>query len=103
MSTHLKDQARARYGVDLSDADVETITAQCRSGRGLLRTHERHPNGPSEHHLVTVRGARMCAVRVNGRVVTILPRDWLDHDDDTALAAAFRRAMSNSQVTHQGD
>ena len=95
MSAHLRQQARARYGLELTDGDVDEIHAQCRSGCSLLHVHERHPDGPSEHHIARVRGVRLLVLYLRGRVVTALPRDQLP-PNETALAAAFRRAMQNT-------
>jgi hypothetical protein len=105
MSAHLRQQALRRYGIELTDADVDEIHAQCRAGRHLIRSFRGNRiDGPSDHHGVVVRGVRMCAVLKRGVVATVLGPDWLQHDDDTAIAAAFRRAMSSQQHTpHTGD
>jgi hypothetical protein len=93
MNEHLKGQARARYGITITDADIASATAQCRSGRHLIRSCERDSNGASEHHAVLVRGKKkMCAVVKDGRLATFLPPDWLPHDTETVMAFAFRRA-----------
>jgi hypothetical protein len=93
MSRHVKDAALRRYGLTLDDNDVAGIQAQCRSGRRLLHVHERDNHGPTEHHAVVVRGVAMCVACRAGTILTVLPRDRLPLDGETAIAAAFRRAM----------
>jgi hypothetical protein len=95
MSAHLREAARGRYGIELTDADTESIAAQCRTGRYLLRVLERHPSGRCEHHAVVVHGVRMPAVWRHSAVITLLPASWLRHDsEETALALAFKRALA---------
>ena len=97
MSQHVKDAALHRYGVDLNDADIAAIDAQCRSGRHLLRRFERDNYGPSEHHTVRVGRISLCVVVVRGRIMTVLPPHWLEPEGETAIGAAFRRAISNGK------
>jgi hypothetical protein len=89
---HIKDAARRRYGIVLTDRDVANIMAQCRDGSRIVRTYTRdRTNGASEHHVVIVRDVRLLAVFKDDAVVTVLPSHWLP-TANRALAEALQRA-----------
>jgi hypothetical protein len=88
MTTHIKDAALKRYGVVLTDRDLDRMNEQCRTGRHLLRSF----SNATEHHEVFVHGIQMVAVFRGGEVVTVFPRHWLRGSGPTALAVAFRKA-----------
>jgi hypothetical protein len=94
MMGHIRGQALDRYGIQLHCSDVFDIAVQCRSQRGLHSVQVNHPKGRTEKHIVIIRGVRMLAVFRNGLVVTVMPREDLPLDGETAIAAAFRRAMA---------
>lgn len=87
---HVIDRARERYGLRLTEADIATMEAQCRTGKATLVS--RNPDG-SERRLAMAGGRALLVVwrPLRSFIVTVAPR----HLDN--MAAAIGRWRSRDR------
>ena len=91
---HAITQARLRYGLELTEADLASVTALCRSGKAsvLLKRQVRHL-GPTEWRLVRYRGIAMVVVwnAITGAIITFLPPNATDANSPARLLRKRQR------------
>ncbi|MBX3502814.1 MAG: hypothetical protein KF889_25495 [Alphaproteobacteria bacterium] len=69
---HAITRARQRYGLELTGADLDRITADVAAGKSLHLSTQ--PDSSQRHAVLVGKTALIAVVAPGGHVITVLPR-----------------------------